>query len=343
MMPAWKRQQGLTLVELMVAITLSLVLLAGVLLVFSANKTTYRMQNGLGTLQENGRYAMRQIVGDLQMAGYGGCLSPHLNPKPRVINLVSSSPPFLDDFAAGEFFSGSDSGGTFGGQTALANTDSIEIRGPLRSNVTFVAGEIISTAAVEVLGAASGFANDEFLLISDCAGADIFRASNVTAPNANGNTTITHVAPQNTQAALSRIFGADSVVMEFVTHTYFVSDTGRDTPSGQDILALYRSDGGPAVELVDGVENLQIDYALDTVGDGEIDTFKTASAMSAAEWSEIMAIRVALLMNSVEDASAVPAPYTFFPVQSTPINPATDDRRLRQEFSTLVAVRNAVQ
>ena len=40
-----KRQSGLTLVELMIATTLSLVLLAGVLLVFSANKTTYRMQN----------------------------------------------------------------------------------------------------------------------------------------------------------------------------------------------------------------------------------------------------------------------------------------------------------
>jgi len=339
----WKRQRGLTLVELMVATTLSLVLLGGVLLVFSANKTTYQMQTGLGTLQENGRYAMRQIVSDLQMAGYGGCLSPHLNPKPRVINLVSTPPAYLDDFAAGEFFSGSDSGGSFGGRSAEANTDSIEIRGPLRSNVTFVAGEFAVNAPVEVLGAASGFASNEFLLISDCAGADIFRASNVTAPNLSGNTDITHISPQNTQTALSRPFGADSVVMGFATHTYFVSDTNRNNSAGQDIFGLYRFDGTAAVELVDGVEDLQIDYALDTVGNGEIDTFKSASAMSAGEWSEIMAIRIALLMNSVEGASAVTAPYTFFPAQSTPINPGANDRLLRQEFSALVAVRNAVQ
>ena len=51
-----RRQAGLTLVELMVATTLSLVLLAGVLLVFQSNKATYQMQSGLGTLQENGRY-----------------------------------------------------------------------------------------------------------------------------------------------------------------------------------------------------------------------------------------------------------------------------------------------
>ena len=68
--PVLKRQAGLTLVELMVATTLSLVLLAGVL-VFTANKATYQMQNGFGTLRENGRYAIRQIAADLQLDGYG--------------------------------------------------------------------------------------------------------------------------------------------------------------------------------------------------------------------------------------------------------------------------------
>ncbi|MCP5439682.1 MAG: prepilin-type N-terminal cleavage/methylation domain-containing protein [Chromatiaceae bacterium] len=99
-----KRQAGLTLVELMVATTLSLVLLAGVLLVFTANKTTYQMQNGLGTLQENGRYAMRQIAADLQLAGFGGCLSPRLDP--RVVILANTPPPYLTNFTTGEFFDG---------------------------------------------------------------------------------------------------------------------------------------------------------------------------------------------------------------------------------------------
>ena len=106
------RQKGLTLVELMVATTLSLVLLAGVLLVFSANKATYQTQNGLGTLQENGRYAIQQLVADLQLAGFGGCLSPQVRDgqssqqKARVLNLVSSSPSYLNDFTAGRFFNG---------------------------------------------------------------------------------------------------------------------------------------------------------------------------------------------------------------------------------------------
>ncbi len=136
MSKGFKRQTGLTLVELMVATTLSLVLLAGVLVVFAANKTTYRMQNGLGTLQENGRYAMRQIVNDLQLAGFGGCLSPNLEPKPRVINLVGGSPTYLDEFAGGQFFAGDDNGGsTYDSRAMSAGTDAVEIRGPLRSAV----------------------------------------------------------------------------------------------------------------------------------------------------------------------------------------------------------------
>jgi len=337
------RQRGLTLVELMVATTLSLMLLAGVLLVFSANKTTYRMQNGLGTLQENGRYAMRQIAADLQMAGFGGCLSPDLEPRPRVINLVSSSPAYLDDFASGEFFAGrNDEAGTFtyGGRAMLVGTDSIEIRGPLRSNVGYVSGETPTTGTVDVKGTTHGFAANEYLLISDCAGADVFRATGVST--SGGDTQIAHGAALNSQAQLSRKYGADAVLMSFATHTYFIADTGRINAAGQPITGLYRFDGNSAQELVDGVENLQIEYALDTDGDRIIDAFRDAGGMSGDNWGEVMAIRISLLMNSVEEASAVPAPYMYYPVSSVTIAPPSGDHRLRQEFSALVSVRNAV-
>jgi type IV pilus assembly protein PilW len=341
MSKGFKRQSGLTLVELMVATTLSLVLLAGVLVVFAANKTTYRMQNGLGTLQENGRYAMRQIVNDLQLAGFGGCLSPNLEPKPRVINLVDGSPTYLDDFAGGEFFFYDTDDSSYDGKAMATGTDAIEIRGPLRSTVAFVTGEVNAAADVTVKGDLIGtFEEGDYLLISDCAGADIFQATNVQL--VAGDTAIAHAASDNTQANLSRAFAADSVVTKLATHTYFIADTERDNSAGQDIFALYRFDGASAVELVDGVENLQIEYALDTDGNGRIDD-PDADALSTTEWAEVAAIRINLLMNSVEAASAVVAPYTFFPTQATPITPAADDFRLRQEFSSLVSVRNAVQ
>ena len=342
-----KRQAGLTLVELMVATTLSLVLL-----VFTANKATYQMQNGLGTLQENGRYAMRQIAADLQLAGFGGCLSPHLDP--RVVILANSPPPYLANFTTGEFFDGRNdetATHTYGGR-AMYNgpdydadgtdgdngTDSIEIRGPLRSDVRFVTGEILTTSTVDVIGTGSGFATDEYLMIADCAGADIFRATSVA--ESGGETQIGHAATSNSQAGLSRRYGADSVVMEFATHTYFIGDTGRTNSYNQPITALYRFDGTNSQELVDGVEDLQIQFALDTDGNGVVDNYQDPGGVT--DWSEVMAVRVSLLLNSVEGASATEAPFTFFPNGTGQVTPASGDLRLRQEFTALVSVRNSV-
>lgn len=333
------RQAGMTLVELMVATTLSLVLLAGVLLVFSANKATYQLQNGMGTLQENGRYAARQIAADLQLAGYGGCLSPHLDPKPRIINVVSGSPSFLDSIAAGEFFAGFDHTGstTYGGISTVLNTDAIEIRGPLRSTLSFVTGAVPQTGNITVQGTGTGFAANEYLLIADCASATIFRATSVST--SGGNTVITHTTG-NTGNALAQPYGTDSTVMEFATHTYFVGQTGRSNRDGDAINALYRFDGNNSVELVDGVDNMQIEYALDTDADNVIDAFRTAGGIT--DWGEVVAVRISLLMNSVEGASAVEAPYTFFPQGSTAVSPTSGDYRLRQEFSALISIRNSV-
>jgi type IV pilus assembly protein PilW len=339
-----RRQSGLTLVELMIATTLSLVLLAGVLMVFTANKSTYRLQNGMGTLQENGRYAVRQIGSDLQMAGFGGCLSPKFTP--RIAMLVSSGgrPAYLNEvngFPAGNFFAGvnNDSSSTaYGSVTMAAGTDSIEIRGALQSDVRFVTGETLTTGNVSTIGTGTGFAADDILMISDCAGADIFQATSVAT--ASGNTQIGHGSAKNIQGNLSRLYGADSVVTELASHTYFVADTNRNNPAGQDILALYRFDGTTARELVDGVEDLQIEYALDTDDDGVVDAF--ADPGGVTNWNEVMAVRISLLLNSVDGASSVEAPYNYSPSGTSAITPTSGDLRLRQEFTAMVAVRNNV-
>jgi type IV pilus assembly protein PilW len=342
-----RRQAGLTLVELMVATTLSLVLLAGVLLVFQSNKATYQMQSGLGTLQENGRYAISQIAADLQQTGFGGCQSPRLSP--RVINVVTPSPAsaYLDDVAQGEFFDGrNDQAGsvTYGGVTMVTGTDSIEIRGPLRSNVAYVNGPVLKTGNIVVRGNTTGFAANEYLMIGDCSSSTLFRATAVTASAGSPpTTTITHTSG-NTSGELAQPYSSDALVMEFGTHTYFVGTTPRTNANGQAITALYRFDGNSSVELVDGVEDMQIEYAFDGDGNGEIDGFGTVDDITGGsyDWDQVMAVRISLLMNSVEGASSVEAPYTYFPAGSTSISPSSGDYRLRQEFSSLISIRNAV-
>lgn len=63
-------QRGLTLVEIMVALTISLLLLAGVMQVLLSNKASHNLQSGLGRLQENARAAMDILSLNISMAGY---------------------------------------------------------------------------------------------------------------------------------------------------------------------------------------------------------------------------------------------------------------------------------
>lgn len=65
-----QRQQGFTLIEIMVALVLGLILLAGIIQLFLGSKQTYRFHDALSRVQENGRFALEKMTRDLRMAGY---------------------------------------------------------------------------------------------------------------------------------------------------------------------------------------------------------------------------------------------------------------------------------
>src|SRR3569832_2431414 len=67
------RQQGLTLVELMVAITIGLILSAGFFLFFVCCFLSFRVEESLSRLQESARLALEFISNDIRMTSYWGC------------------------------------------------------------------------------------------------------------------------------------------------------------------------------------------------------------------------------------------------------------------------------
>ena len=83
--------QGLSLIELLVAIVMGLVLIGGVVTVFVANKQTYRFQDALARLQENGRYVLNRMERDIRMADTGGC--PNLRIAANTVELDNTSCP----------------------------------------------------------------------------------------------------------------------------------------------------------------------------------------------------------------------------------------------------------
>ncbi|PAU55674.1 PilW family protein [Pseudomonas indica] len=65
--------KGLSLVELMVAMALSLIIGAAVIQMFLASKSSYRLQDSMARIQENGRFAVGFLAKDIRMAGFMGC------------------------------------------------------------------------------------------------------------------------------------------------------------------------------------------------------------------------------------------------------------------------------
>ena len=75
-LPYSRQQHGLTLVEILVALVLSLFLTAGIIQLFIGTKQSYRFHEALSRIQENGRFAIDRMNADIRMAGFGDPLAP---------------------------------------------------------------------------------------------------------------------------------------------------------------------------------------------------------------------------------------------------------------------------
>jgi type IV pilus assembly protein PilW len=64
------QQKGLSIVELMIALTLSLILLAGVIQVFLSTRQTYQTNEVISRMQENGRFALDFMTRSVRLGGY---------------------------------------------------------------------------------------------------------------------------------------------------------------------------------------------------------------------------------------------------------------------------------
>jgi type IV pilus assembly protein PilW len=67
-----RRQYGMTLIELMVALAIGAFLMIGAITVFMQSRTTFRITESLSRLQENARFALESIEPDIRMAHYWG-------------------------------------------------------------------------------------------------------------------------------------------------------------------------------------------------------------------------------------------------------------------------------
>ncbi|WP_372749855.1 PilW family protein [Litorivivens sp.] len=343
------QQRGFGLVELMIALTLGLALTGAVLQATLASQRNHSLLEAGAQLQENGRFALRYLSQGLRTAGFMGC--PNLSHIK--VNVISDAPPDDMDFTGSGVISGLDNVGTSNDYSAVAGTDIVEFQ---RAGLpaTRLAGNLPpNNANIQVESNPAGLVRNDYVFITDCVNADLFTATTVSNSQNGGNSnggssnravvTITHAEGVNTSNRLSKVYGEDAMVMGFESVAYFIRDTNRDTAKGHSIHSLYirarePGSGGTAPvaqELVEGVEDMQLTYGVDTSDDRTVDAYKTAADIS--DWSKVLSVRINLLMQSIDD-SVVSSAQRGLIFNADAVN--TNDGRLRQTYSTAVAIRN---
>jgi type IV pilus assembly protein PilW len=323
-------QQGLSLIELMIAITLGLFLIGGLIQLFVNSKQSYRVQENISRLQENGRFAISFLVKDVRMADYWGCLR-----LPSTSNLSNN----LNDHATFDDYISAVAGennNTNAGDDVIDGTDTITVKGASGAGV-YIREASLSNAASFKVEDNSGLRANNIVIVSDCIEGDLFQITNKPSTGGAGFDTVIHntdpvrSGPGNLDKPLRKIYGTDAQVFKLNFATFFIKSNPNEIPS------LYkRVNGGTAIELIEGIENMQILYGEDTDDNNSPNYYVTADKV--VEMNDVISIRISLLTRTIENnIAASPVPYTIFGVKTTP--PA-GDLIIRREFTSTVAIRN---
>lgn len=71
--PHASRMQGVSLIEVMIALLIGLILMSGAISLFINNKRIFRENDQMGRLQESARFAIGLLTSDIRHAGFLGC------------------------------------------------------------------------------------------------------------------------------------------------------------------------------------------------------------------------------------------------------------------------------
>ena len=351
-----RRCQGLTLVELMISLVLSLLLSAAIVQLFIGNKQTFRMQEATARLQENGRFAMEFITRDMRVAGYSGCV---LDAENVTNTLNDRDTSFLWGFSrAVQGFDGGSTnwspnwtGSAYAdfdfddnpGPAAIAGTDIItlhaieglELKGTQEGNLLSS-----NPGEADIEGASdAGIQAGDIIFVTDCDKAAITQVTGI-----NGNKLQhddgTSDTPGNSTDTLSHVY-ADAEVFKARAVSYFIALGSGGRPS-----LWRRIDPGITEEVVEGVEDMQILYGLaDDVNKwGTVSRYLTAAELETANaataedlWRQVAAVRFRLLVQSDDNVAEQAQTYRYDGAAIT-----AGDARVRREFVTTVGVRNRI-
>jgi type IV pilus assembly protein PilW len=322
------------MVELMVAMTIGLILLAGALSVLYSSKVTYNENERVGRLQETGRAAVDLILRDLRVGGFKGC-----DQTTTITNTLTTPTGLLWNFQAPvEGFESTGAGAwspaidTTLIPTARDGSDIIAVRTSRLGSPTLITSASMATSTSDVTATgATAIANSSTVMISDCTAAAVFRV----ASSPSGSTLPTGGVD------LGIPFPSGSRVVPVDTVIYYIRDSGT-VRNGVRNPSLWRKVGAAnPEELIEGIEAMQMLYGVDTDGDRLVNSYVKASSVGAANWNRVISVSVALLIRSIEPNSITSDARAYTLLDTTVA--AANDRYERTLYATTVTLRNNTQ
>jgi type IV pilus assembly protein PilW len=320
---------GFSLVELMIAMTIGLMLLAGLTTIFVNSSNASREMQKTSQQIENGRYAIDVISTDLRHAGFYG----HLHDMSSITAPAAAPDPCewadTDELRKAMWYPVQGYRGTIHGSGPASDT----------------AASGLSTACAAILDAANLKKGSDVLVIrradtnalipTDVPELDVFylQASSTQAEIQKGQS-VAAVAigtDHNAKGGISIISLSNlattppaSPIRKYKVHIYFVApcsagkgaggacdgSAGEDTIPTLKRLELEKSGSIKIVPLVEGIDYLKVEYGVDTApgalspvtgykGDGTVDSFTEAPA----DWGTVIAAKVYLLARNTEQTT----------------------------------------
>ena len=340
-----KRQQtGVSLIELMVALVIGSLLLLGAASLLINNKRIYQTQDQLGRMQESARFAVQRMFYDISMAGYFGCLhdATAINSNLKT-NLTTAGADYdisrpIEGFenATGNW---RPSGKTFSrtpARTRASGTDGITVRSmsgmsyhldsaaPINSQTDDVKVKIPAGMELDM-----AIEKDDYVMIADCKGADIFQATEVTPDTPDpGNRTL--ILKHDAKSGDNKTDSLHKLYQEYENRDtsatkQSVARVARLNVSRYYIAAgsksgtsLYRNDE----ELVEGVKDMQLLYGIDSTSDANVTPDEYVTAAAVTDWPKVVSVKITL---------------TFEPVDKNYADTADDPE---WEYTTTIRIRN---
>jgi type IV pilus assembly protein PilW len=299
-------QNGITLIELMIAITIGLFMLLVLAALFAESNRSHRALAEASQQIENGRYAIQLMGDDLHMAGYYGQFSdgtssnfpavPTTEPDPCAIPTTATLTPYftslalhVQGYAAANFSSRASLAAAPLCAAILTNanlqpgSDILVVRRAdtkqLDTNDTDTTN---NTTTTNLIYLQANSTNGELQFGNS--GTTFNTGSTTTPMKADGTTTT--ILNENGPATGTAARTAAAPIRQYHVHVYFVAPcsvpsdgsttcTGASDDNGSPIPTLKRlelslnSSGNLAmniVPLVEGIEVMKVDYGVDTIG-----------------------------------------------------------------------------